>query len=75
MKLEIVRGLFLVGALGIATLCAAAWSEPGARLVQSGENRAQCPLPANARVRGEALRPDHDLLLLLYGLSQGIGGG
>ncbi|EXF43259.1 hypothetical protein BAY1663_04310 [Pseudomonas sp. BAY1663] len=74
MKLEIARGLFLVGALGVATLCVAAWHEPGATLVQSGESRSYCPLPPSARNGGTALRPDRDLLLFLYGLSQGGGG-
>lgn len=40
MKLEIARGLFLVGALGVTTLCVAAWNEPGAALVQSSVERS-----------------------------------
>ena len=72
MKLEIARGLFLVGALGVTTLCVAAWNEPGATLVQSSESRSYCPLPPDGKSRFEAVRPDQDLLLLLYGLSQGM---
>ncbi|MCQ4253614.1 hypothetical protein [Stutzerimonas stutzeri] len=72
MKLEIARGLFLVGALGVTTLCVAAWNEPNARLVQGGEIRELCALPPNARNRYEVVRPDQDLLLFLYGLSQGV---
>ena len=71
MKLEIARGLFLIGALGVTTLCVAAWNEPGATLVQSSESRSYCPLPPDGKSRFEAVRPDQDLLLLLYGLSQG----
>ena len=72
MKLEIARGLFLVGALGVTTLCMAAWNEPGATLVQGNAERNYCPLPPNSKSRFEAARPDQDLLLLLYGLSQGM---
>ena len=72
MKLEIARGLFLIGALGVTTLCVAAWNEPGATLAQSSESRSYCPLPPGSKSRFEAARPDQDLLLLLYGLSQGM---
>ena len=72
MNLEIARGLFLIGALGVTTLCVAAWNEPGATLVQSSESRSYCPLPPDGKSRFEAVRPDQDLLLLLYGLSQGM---
>ncbi|MCQ4300439.1 hypothetical protein [Pseudomonas songnenensis] len=72
MKLEIARGLFLVGALGVTTLCVAAWNEPGATLVQSSMERSYCPLPPGSKSRFDAARPDQDLLLLLYGLSQGM---
>ncbi|MCW8154688.1 hypothetical protein D7243_00660 [Stutzerimonas stutzeri] len=72
MKLEIARGLFLVGALGVTTLCVAAWNEPSAMLVQSSADRSYCPLPPSGKVRFDAARPDQDLLLLLYGLSQGM---
>ncbi|MBS9725175.1 hypothetical protein EGJ71_15135 [Stutzerimonas stutzeri] len=72
MKLEIARGLFLIGALGVTTICVAAWNEPGATLVQSSESRSYCPLPPGSKSRFEAARPDQDLLLLLYGLSQGM---
>ncbi|AWM60787.1 hypothetical protein C6Y58_15310 [Stutzerimonas stutzeri] len=72
MKLEIARGLFLVGALGVTTLCVAAWNEPGAILVQSSMERSYCPLPPGSKSRFDAARPDQDLLLLLYGLSQGM---
>jgi hypothetical protein len=72
MKLEMARGLFLAGALGVTTLCVAAWNEPGATLVKSSEGRSYCPLPHSGRSQFEAMRPDQDLLLLLYGLSQGM---
>lgn len=72
MKLEIARGMFLVGALGITTLCVGAWNEPSAMLVQSSTEREYCPLPPSGNARFDAARPDQDLLLLLYGLSQGM---
>ncbi len=71
MKLEIARGLFLVGALGVATLAAAAWHEPGPEVL-GGKGLAYCPLPAKVGM-AEQLRPDGDLLLFMFGLSQGMG--
>lgn len=71
MKLEIARGLFLLAALGVASIAAAAWQESGPEvLTQNG--RSYCPLPPQARVV-EQLRPDQDLLLFIFGLSQGMG--
>ncbi|UVE18635.1 hypothetical protein NVV93_04370 [Pseudomonas sp. LS44] len=70
MKLEIARGLFFVSALGVASLAAAAWHEPGPQVLTSDPEH--CPLP-----RGQAakvVQPDGDLLLLLFGLSQGLRG-
>lgn len=61
----------MVGALGVTTVCVAAWHEPGATLVKSSEIRSYCPVPPVGRSQFEAIRPDQDLLLLLYGLSQG----
>lgn len=70
MKLEIARGLFLVAALSVASLAAAAWHEPGARVISHGESGGN---PVVAQVRTEpSARPDHDLLLFIFGLSQGL---
>ncbi len=74
MKLEIARGLFLVGSLGVASLCAAAWSEPDARVVARSELSSHCAVPRVARVAISDARPDHDLLLFMYGLSQSLVG-
>lgn len=73
MMLAVARGVFLVGALAVAALCGAVWSEPDARVVQTSSGLGYCPLPANARVQSVEVRPDKDLLLLMYGLSQGKG--
>jgi len=70
MKIEIARGLFLVGALAVATVAVAAWEEPGPTVISNSDKAAQCPLPRLIKPQ-VAAKPDHDLLLLLFGLSQG----
>ncbi|MES2821306.1 MAG: hypothetical protein V4812_20215 [Pseudomonadota bacterium] len=72
MKLEIARGIFLVAALGVASLAAAAWQEPHTQVlsVQDGA----CALPSQVGGRMQ-FRPDHDLLLFLFSLSQGRSPG
>ncbi|QGZ30141.1 hypothetical protein [Stutzerimonas stutzeri] len=74
MKLEIARGMFLAGALGVASLCAAAWSEPDAQVVARSEVSDHCPIPRMAQVPAWEARPDQDLLLFMYGLSQSLVG-
>ncbi|HEX5842847.1 MAG TPA: hypothetical protein VFY62_10225 [Pseudomonas sp.] len=70
MKLEIARGLFLVAALSVASLAAAAWHEPGTQVIHQSEQAASFHPP---KLRSEpAARPDKDLLLFLFGLSQGM---
>lgn len=71
MKLEIARGLFLAGALTVASLAAAAWQEPGPQVI-SMSDKGYCPLPLQARAT-EWVQPDQRLLLLMFGLSQGAG--
>jgi len=68
MKLEIARGLFLVAALGVASIAAAAWHESAPEVLTRD---GYCPMPPSARVAEQA-RPDGDLLLLMFGLSQGM---
>ncbi|OEC47183.1 hypothetical protein A7D27_01555 [Pseudomonas sp. 1D4] len=72
MKLEITRALFLAGALGVASAAAAAWHEPSPSVVRSND-LGYCPVPPNARHKPMA-RPDDNLLLLMYGLTQGLRG-
>ncbi|WP_019340748.1 hypothetical protein [Stutzerimonas stutzeri] len=74
MKLEIARGVFLVGALGVASLCATAWSEPNAKVVARSDLSSHCSVPRVARAALSESRPDQDLLLLMYGLSQSLVG-
>ncbi len=70
MKLDIARGIFLIGALGVASLAAAAWHEPGPEVLHSASAAKQCSMPAKLK-SAVAVRPDQDLLLLMFGLAQG----
>ncbi|HEF4757755.1 TPA: hypothetical protein SAN82_000135 [Pseudomonas putida] len=70
MKLEVARGLFLVGALAVASLAVAAWEQPRTQVLGSGSGE-HCPLPRVAK-SSVATQPDHDLLLFIFGLSQGL---
>ncbi|WP_077048751.1 hypothetical protein [Pseudomonas sp. KK4] len=70
MKLEVARGLFLVGALAVASLAVAAWEQPRTQVLSSGSGEA-CPLPRVAKASVATL-PDHDLLLFMFGMSQGL---
>ncbi|MEK1905629.1 MAG: hypothetical protein AAAB13_07605 [Pseudomonas sp.] len=78
MKLEIARGIFLVGSLGITALAAAAWQEPEPVVIGADAHYgpAYCPLPAAAhKQRLERSQPDNDnLLLLVFGLSHAMKG-
>ncbi|TBU86546.1 hypothetical protein [Phytopseudomonas dryadis] len=71
MKLEIARGMFLVAALGVTALAAAAWHEPGPGVVSS-HGRSYCPFPPNKPAALVQARPTQDLLWLVLGLSQGL---
>jgi hypothetical protein len=70
MKLEIARSLFLVAAFGVASLAVAAWQEPGVGVL-THNGLGYCPLPPQAQLAPQ-LRPDQDLLLFMFGLSQGM---
>ena len=71
MKLEIARGVFLVGALGVAALALAAWEQPVTQVLSGPPAGAHCPLPRVVKV-AVATKPDHDLLLFMFGMSQGM---
>lgn len=74
MKLEIARGLFLVGALGVTAMAAAAWQETNPLIIDAQTSSAHnCPQPLAMRKKPvEQARPDSDLLLFLFGMSQGV---
>nr|WP_298138868.1 hypothetical protein [uncultured Pseudomonas sp.] len=71
MKLEIARGLFVVAALSVASIAAAAWHEPGSHVVSQSELGLE-PLSPRARTI-DVIQPDQDLLLFMFSLSQGMG--
>ena len=72
MKLELARGLFILGALAITSVAMAAWVEPGTKVLSAQHGEGHCPLPRVARVQ-ESVKPSHDLLLLMFGWAQGSG--
>lgn len=74
MKLEIARGLFIAGALGMTSLCATIWNEPAAKVIARSTLGDYCPVPRLERSSISAMQPDQDLLLLMYGLSQSMVG-
>ncbi|MDD2053794.1 hypothetical protein NPS46_14680 [Pseudomonas putida] len=72
MKLETARTLFLVGGLVVTSLAVAAWEQPRMQVLSAVQAADQhCPLPRVART-SVAVKPDHDLLLFMFGLSQGL---
>lgn len=73
MKLDLARGLFLVGSLAVASLATAAWQEPEPEVLNTRNGLNYCPLPPNARAHVQ-IQPDQKLLLLVFGLSQGLKG-
>ncbi len=72
MKLEIARALFLVAALAVTTVAAAAWEQPRPTVFSKAEVGGVCPLPRVAREERGRAEPDHDLLLFLFGMRQGL---
>ncbi len=71
MKLEIARGIFLAGALAVASLALVVWEQPRTQVLSAAQGDAHCPLPRVAKV-STAVKPDHDLLLFMFGMSQGL---
>ncbi|WP_297832967.1 hypothetical protein [Pseudomonas sp.] len=69
MKLEITRGLFLVGALGIASLALTVWEQPGPKILGAEIGAGHCPVPRVAKVE-QVVKPSHDLLLFMFGMTQ-----
>jgi len=67
MKLEIARGAFLIGALGVASLAAA-------RILGNASHVEYCPLPRKVSAAMQQVAPDKDLLLFMFSLSQSLAG-
>ena len=76
MKLEIARGLFLVGALSVTALAAAAWQEPAPRVLDGKHCAEQaCPVVSSRHAGVSPFEADGDnLLLLMFGLSHAMKG-
>lgn len=72
MKLEMARGLFIFGALAVATVAVAALEQPSTRILITQQGEGYCPLPRVAKNLVN-VQPDHDLLLFMYSLAQGTG--
>lgn len=72
MKLEMARGLFLVAALATTTMAVAAWEQPATKVLSTPHGEGHCPLPRVAKAQ-QMKQPDHDLLLFVYSLAQGMG--
>ena len=71
MRREIARSLFLLGALVVASVAFAAWEQPVTQVLSGPPIGAHCPLPRVVKA-AVATRPDHDLLLFMFGMSQGL---
>ena len=76
MKLEIARGLFLVGALSVTAFAAAAWQEPAPQILDASTCTAHpCPVVSARHVDLAPVEADGDnLLLLVFGLSHAMKG-
>ncbi|WP_061240933.1 hypothetical protein [Ectopseudomonas composti] len=76
MKLGIARGLFLGLALSVTAIAAAAWQEPGPRVLETHDCSALAPCPiAPLRKQGQPVaKPDANLLVLMFGLSGALKG-
>ncbi|MDD0844708.1 hypothetical protein [Pseudomonas sp. Gutcm_11s] len=74
MKLEIARGLFLVGALSVTALAAAAWQEPAPQVLDAVScAEQQCPVVSSRHTNINAVEADSDnLVLLMFGLSHAM---
>ncbi|MDH0300721.1 hypothetical protein N7422_02895 [Pseudomonas sp. GD04091] len=72
MKLEIARALFLVAALAVTTAAAAAWEQPRPTVFSKAEIGGVCAAPREVKPEQARAEPDHDLLLFLFGMRQGL---
>lgn len=72
MKLELARGLFILGALVVTSVAMATWTEPGTKILTALHGEGHCPLPRVVKAQ-QSIQPNNDLLLLMFGLAQGSG--
>lgn len=71
MTLQIARGLFFIAALAVTTAAAAAWEQPRPVVFSKAQISQQCALPRVSKPQ-VSVQPDHDLLLFLFGMRQGL---
>lgn len=71
MKLETARTLFLVSSLLVTSVAFAAWEQPRPTVFSKSDLLSQCAPPRTVKAQA-TLQPDQDLLLLLFGLRQGV---
>ncbi|MDF0730629.1 hypothetical protein P0Y43_07765 [Pseudomonas entomophila] len=72
MKLEIARALFLFGALAVTTVAVAAWEQPRPTVFSQCDAAGPCGSPRVVKQEQVRTEPDHDLLLFLFGMRQGL---
>lgn len=73
MKLEITRALGVLAVMAVCAVASVAWSEPSLMVVTADNGLGYCPVPA-AIGHSADQQVSEDLLLLMFGLSQGRGG-
>ncbi|MBD1585617.1 hypothetical protein [Pseudomonas typographi] len=72
MRLHIARASFVLLALAVTGVAMAAWHQPEPEILSTAHGEGACPLP---RAKDQAaVKPDQDLLLLVFGLAQGSRG-
>lgn len=73
MKLEFTGTFGVLAALAVFAFAADAWSEPSLSVISAENGRGYCPVPME-NIRVSDLQASPDLLLLIFGLSQGRAG-
>lgn len=61
----------MIGALAVTSMAVAVWEQPRSQILSASTVGAHCPVPRIAKA-SEAIQPDNDLLLFMFGLSQGM---
>lgn len=75
MNLQIARSLFLLASLALTTVAVAAWNEPPPGVLRAEDGQGICPFPKAQKASTDQVQPDHNALLLMFGLTQGLRSG
>lgn len=70
MNIKTARAAFVLTGLAVTGAAMAAWHQPGPAILSAVHGEGLCHLP-RAQQSQVAMKPDSDLLLLVYGLAQG----